>query len=227
MTYGTATRMKSFVLFLKGAYRREDLPFYQRLGRAGKTVAVDGGYSFFRKTASFPDLLIGDFDSLKPFPRDLPMKTKIVRFPVKKDKTDLHLAIDYCLEKGARAIDIVQPTVGEIDHFLANAHSAFYGLSRTGGSARRVRIISPTYEIRPVVDETVIFTDKIGDTISVLPLSDDVSLTVTGAEYCGRGIRLRMGETRGMRNRIMARRARFEISGKALVIRNFTRRYGL
>ncbi|MBU8933558.1 MAG: thiamine diphosphokinase [candidate division Zixibacteria bacterium] len=220
--------MKGFTLFLNGVYRQQDMSFYRQFCNSKCTVAVDGGYSFFRKASLFPDILIGDFDSLKRFPRDLPETTTVIRHPSRKDKTDLHLAIDYCVEIGARTIDIVQPSVGEIDHLLANTHCVSYGVFDSGSrKAPLIRIISPMHEIRPVVDGAVTFTDKVGDTVSVLALSEKVVLSITGTEYRGRGISLKLGETRGLRNRITSRRARFQVQGRALIVRLFSRRWDL
>ena len=220
--------MNCFILFLYGSYRRIDIPFYKQLCHSKSTIAIDGGYSFFRKAGFPPDILIGDFDSLKRFPRDLPKTTTVLNHPPRKDKTDLHLAMDFCFSKKARTIDVVQPSVGDIDHFLGNALLLAHNSFSSGNKRQpRIRIINPKYEINLVVNTTLTFRDCVGDTVSVLALSPEIILDITGAEYKAKSIHLAFGETRGLRNHITSHSATCRIGGKALVVRNFEQRYGL
>lgn len=218
--------MNDFILFIRGSYRKSDIPFYRALCHSKCTIAVDGGYDYFRKAGLFPDIMLGDFDSLKRFPRNLPTTTTVLKYPSRKNKTDLHLAVEYCLSEKARTIDIIQPNVGEIDHFLGNifllAHSNLISDSKIQNN---IRIINPKYEIKLVVDNTVTFLDCVGDIVSILPLSPKIVLDVTGAEYKVKNANLALGETRSLRNHITDHKATFHIHGKALIIRNFRRRY--
>jgi thiamine pyrophosphokinase len=213
--------MKNFVLYLPGPYRTEHIDFYRKMSKGKVRVAVDGGFSFFRRTHTFPDLLIGDFDSLRRKPSGLPARTKVISFPVAKDKTDLQLALEYCLNHRARSIDIVSPQVGEIDHFLGNI--MLMKLLSPKGLDRRidVRIISHQYEIRLLVDDRVGFAGGVGDIVSVLPMSPAIVLTCSGMAYAARNLRLKSGESRALRNEIKAKRASVTVKGEALVIRQF------
>jgi len=214
--------MNKAAVFVHGSYRRRDLDFYRPLLLRRTTIAVDGGYSFFRKVGEYPDILIGDFDSLGRLPKDLPERTQVIRHPHRKDKTDSHLAIDYCLHEKARQIDIVMPDCGDIDHALGNIMLlGLPALSSRCSSPLKVRIISGEFEIRLVVDGATTIIDGVGDTISVVPLSRRVVLTCTGTAYRADGIRLGFGDSRGLRNRITARRAVFRLEGSGLVIRLF------
>ena len=60
-------------------------------------IAADGGYETLKKLNIEPDVIIGDFDSLKS---DLPQNGNIIKHPVKKNDTDTLLAIKYGLENG-------------------------------------------------------------------------------------------------------------------------------
>ncbi len=213
--------MRNFVLYLPGSYRTEHIDFYRKLSKGKVRVAVDGGFSFFRRTQTFPDLLIGDFDSLKRKPSGLPARTKVISFPVVKDKTDLQLALEYCLNHGARSIDIASPQVGEIDHFLGNI--MLMKLLSPKGASRRidVRIVSHQHEIRLLVDGRVSFVNGVGDTVSVLPMSSTIELTCSGMAYAARALRIKSGESHALRNEITAKRALVAVKGEALVIRRY------
>ncbi len=213
--------MKDYVLFVHGKYRKDDLAFYKKLCRGKIKVAVDGGLSFFTKAEIVPDLIIGDMDSAT-FTPTLPSKTRLVSFPVRKDKTDSHLAIEYCIKQGAGKIDLVQPSVGEPDHFVGNILLPMAGKvvkwARSGGE---FRIVGRSYEARFVANGKAAFSDCKGDVVSVMPFSRTVTLTCSGTEYDVSGVRILRGDTRALRNRISARRAVFSIEGQALIWRMF------
>lgn len=214
--------MKRCVLFLHGRYQAKDLPFYKRLCRGRFTVAVDGGYRFFRLSRIIPDLLIGDFDSLKTVPRDLSPRTVVERFPAAKDKTDTHLALDYCLERRAPKIDIVQPSFGEPDQFMGNLMLLAVPLRGSGSDYwPEVRIVNAGYDAALISNRTHSMSGARGDIISVIPLSQKVKYSCRGVEYPVTNVLLRQGDTRALRNKITAKRARFDIKGQAFVVRQY------
>ena len=51
-------------------------------------IAADGGYDTLYNFGMKPDLLVGDLDSIDAVPRGV----EIIRHPIKKDETDMHLA---------------------------------------------------------------------------------------------------------------------------------------
>ena len=108
--------MKDAVIFTNGRYRAADYPFYRLLCKERFCVAADGGYKFFKNAKVGCDLVVGDFDSLKRVPEDI----ETLVFDKHKDKTDTQLALEYCLKNKFSRIDIVDPAIGEPDHFLGN-----------------------------------------------------------------------------------------------------------
>ncbi len=215
--------MKDYVLFVHGVYRKDDLVFYKKLCRGKTKVAVDGGLSFFKKAKIEPDLIIGDMDSATFTPTSSP-KTRLVSFPVRKDKTDSQLAIEYCIKQGAGKIDLVQPSVGEPDHFVGNILLPLSGkVIRWGKSGGEFRIVGKSYEARFVANGKVAFSNCKGDIVSVMPFSRTITLTCSGTEYNVSDAHVARGDTRALRNRISTRRAMFSIKGEALVWRIFSR----
>ena len=214
--------MKKVVAYLQGTYPKKDLPFYTSLTRGRTTIAVDGGYRFFKAAGLMPDFLIGDFDSVPRLPRDIAEQTTVMEFPPAKDMTDAHLAVDYCLREGATDIDIVMPGYGDIDHALGSVLLLGLGqLKSTESGGPKIRVINPAYEIRLVADASTTFRNCKGDRLSVLPLSASIRLSLTGTAYNVKNVKIRIGETRGLRNEITAARATVTISGRALVVHLF------
>jgi thiamine pyrophosphokinase len=91
-------------------------------------IAADAGYRWCVQEHLTPDLLLGDFDSL----REVPELPNIRRVPVMKDDTDMMLAIKYGLERGDTEFHIYGGMGGErTDHTVANLQSLLY-LTRRG-----------------------------------------------------------------------------------------------
>ena len=79
-------------------------------------IAADGGYRLAAEVFGAPDLLVGDFDSIDALPVGVP----IVRHPAEKDDTDLALAAEEAIARGATVLYIYAALGGRLDHTVAN-----------------------------------------------------------------------------------------------------------
>jgi len=107
-------------------------------------------------------VLVGDLDSVPaPLVEQLAAAgTDVRRHPVAKDRTDLALALDMAVQRGAEAVTVVGGHGGRIDHFLANilllASDEYAGVSvdaRMGGS--RVTVVRQRRELHGAPGELV------------------------------------------------------------------------
>ncbi len=214
--------MKQFILYLHGQYRAQDIDYYRSLCRGKKLVAVDGGYSFFRKAGLSPHILIGDFDSITRVPTNLPKKTAVIRHPSKKDKTDVELAVDHCIAAGAEQIELVQPSFGEPDQFVGNLMLlAHYAERCKNPGYVCLSIVNRNYVVFAIHGGRYWIKGKKGDTVSVVPLSDRVELGWTGTSYDVEKAIIERGESRALRNTLRGGRAGVRITGLALLIHQF------
>lgn len=67
-------------------------------------IAADSGYSTAKKLGIVPDIIVGDFDSLR---EPLPSGAQVIRVPAEKNVTDTMLACMTAVEHGAKDILIV------------------------------------------------------------------------------------------------------------------------
>jgi thiamine pyrophosphokinase len=211
--------MNRYVLFLNGRYRTADLPYYRKFLHSARTVAVDNGYAFFKKIGRYPHVLIGDFDSLRKVPNDLPASTEIHSFPREKDKSDAELALEFAVGRKANSIDIIQPTTGDVDHFIANL--MLLDLPALKKRARRkptVRIVGRRYQIWLVENESLALTGMPGETLSVIPLSQTIRMSCSGMHYPADNIRIRRGQALPLRNVFSRRKALVTVGGQAFVV---------
>lgn len=92
-------------------------------GPGDRIIAADGGWNTCRSLGLVPDLLIGDFDSLK----DVPEFDHIRRVPVEKDDTDMMLAIKEGLAEGETVFHLYGGMGGRrTDHTIANLQALLY-----------------------------------------------------------------------------------------------------
>jgi len=215
--------MSAFVLYLHGPYRKSDLPFYKSLAKGRTLMAVDGGLNFFIRSGERPNVIVGDFDSLRRDPVKLFPRAKVLRFPPDKDKTDTQLAVEYAVAQGADSIDIVQPFLGEADHFAGNLMLLAALVNRKSKRRIRFRVLNPAYEIVFLNCGTRIITGRRGETVSVVPLTATIRLTCSGTWYKARRLLVRRGETVGLRNQMIASRATVSVEGQAFVFHQFRR----
>jgi len=86
-------------------------------------IAADAGWYHCREAGLTPDLLLGDFDSMP----HVPEFEHICRVPVRKDDTDMMLAIKEGLARGQTQFHIYGGMGGErTDHTLANLQGLLY-----------------------------------------------------------------------------------------------------
>jgi thiamine pyrophosphokinase len=157
------------VVFLDGEYG--DPAWHRALAmRADIVLAADGGARFLAGIGVTPDAVVGDFDSLDPAiaARLEREGVAFVRHPVRKDVTDGELAVD---EAGA---------TGALDHTLG--HLAI--LRRQAGRGVVARLVAPglsaTVLIAPV---SVRLAAAAGARVSLVPLGDDATVSLTGLDY--------------------------------------------
>lgn len=186
--------------------------------KADLVICADGGSRVAIALDVRPDCVIGDMDSLD----EETMATlrgwgvEILVYPVRKDETDLELALLYAAEAGAASITILGATGGRPDQMLANV--MLLALPQLRGIS--TQILDEDNEIQLIRGEDTI-AGEAGDVVSLLPLGGDaVGVETEGLEYALAGSTLALGAARGISNVMTGPLARVKIaSGLLLVVR--------
>lgn len=79
-------------------------------------ICADGGFDIANECGIKPDLLIGDFDSIKVIPENL----NKITLPIEKDVTDSVAAYNEGVERGFKKFVMFGATGGRFEHTLAN-----------------------------------------------------------------------------------------------------------
>ena len=171
-------------------------------------LGADGGA---RHAAAFDvtlDAVIGDMDS---FPDLAPpgITPEFISYPAEKNETDLELALLYARQQGADRIVMVGVMGGRMDMTIANIML----LTHASLSSCRIEVWHGEQTGWVIRSPGGAITGHPGDTVSLIPLSGDVSsITAEGLKYSFEGEELAFGPARGISNRLEKPTARIRLS---------------
>ena len=174
-------------------------------------VCADSGYSFAKKAGLTPNLIIGDFDSLK---EELPQNTEVVKLNTHKDDTDTEHCVMECIRRGYKDFLLLGSIGGRTDHTFANiATLAFLSEYNYNGIAR-----NNGEEIRILKEGSYEMNNKKGLIFSVFPYGCE-SVNVKGAEYMLNNKTLTYNVSRGISNVFVDDEAEITINrGRAILL---------
>ena len=146
-------------------------------------IAADGGARHCQRLGVHPDIVIGDFDSLSLTELNAleSAGVQIVRYPTRKDFTDLELALQYALQLEALEILIFGALGLRWDQTLAN----LLLLASPELQCSQVRLFDGPQEIFLVCSQRPsVITGQPGDTVSLIPVGGDAQgVSTQGLEY--------------------------------------------
>jgi thiamine pyrophosphokinase len=173
-------------------------------------IAADGGARHCLEAGLHPAFVVGDLDSLE----DDQIKqleswgTSFVRYPVRKDQTDLELALELAIEKGADEIMLLGALGVRWDQTIANI------LLVSTRPSPRVHIVDGPQELFFLHNGgSIELSGQPGDVVSLIPLvGNALGITTADLEYPLKGEDLVFGSTRGVSNVLTAARAQVHLS---------------
>ena len=203
-----AMRMPICYLIGAGAFTVRDL--YPKSGDF--VIAADDGYSSLRTAGLSPDLLVGDFDSLREIPQDIPRKTYV---PQKND-TDLALALQEGAARGYRTFCFYGASGGREDHAFANLQ-LLGGASRQGFSCK---MVCPSCDVHAVTDGTLTLPNlKARVTVSVFCHGDCAEgVTLQGFQYPLQDAELTCNRPLGVSNEANGGKASVTVKSGTLLV---------
>lgn len=175
-------------------------------------IAADSGYSLVKRMNLSPDLLLGDFDSLK---EEKPRDCEIITAAAEKDDTDVMLAVKTALSRGYDDITIVGGIGGRLDHTFANFQTLAYILEK----GCKGRLLDTTGEVSLVGTGDYVYPKKENVYLSLFAYGGDAVITTTGTKYNLTDHRLTDSFPLGVSNEIISDKCRLTVKeGRILVI---------
>lgn len=141
-------------------------------------VCADGGYDLAAAEGIVPDVVIGDFDSMRKSPD---AGQNVIRVAAEKDDTDTMLCVRHALERGFDEIVIVGGLGGRFDHTIANLQTLCFACQQVA----KVRLIDAENELTVMTATERRFERPAGARyISLFSLSDSCTgVCITGVKY--------------------------------------------
>jgi len=203
-------------IFANGAISRLDkIPALLR--SCDLLIAADGGARHCRMANVFPHIVIGDFDSLTPAELDEYQAhgTRFIRYPSRKDFTDLELALEFACDQGADQIIILGGLGLRWDQTLAN----ILLLAQPSYGCARISLLDGSQEITLICEtHTLEISGQPGDTVSLIPIRGNAEgITTFGLEYPLSNETLQFGASRGVSNVMLGNRATIHLEHGLLI----------
>lgn len=181
-------------------------------------ICADGAARYLKELNVYPDLLVGDLDSITKDTLEWIEngKVKTKRFPPKKDMTDTELAVEFAFEKSPTEITIVGAIGTRMDHSLGNLMLLY----KIHNMNIKARIINEFNDIT-ITNNILNLKGKIGQTISIIPIGGNVKgVTLEGLEYPLIDHSIDMGSSLGISNKFKGERAVISVKeGTILVVK--------
>ncbi len=212
-----------WLIFLAGTYQFERRSWYHLQCReGGRILSVDGALQALQRLEIRPDLIVGDMDSVDP--GMLADYGHVEQVILRQDKnvTDGEAAVREAFTRGASSVVLIGGIDNrfETDQLLGNLFllSAARHLAGPGCDCS-IHMADPTQAIWLVENQTFMLEGNSGDLVSVIPLSDSLTLSYQGLSYPLQKFVTHFGDTRCLRNQLINTTAAIEVSGRALVVR--------
>lgn len=159
-------------------------------------IAADSGLDHALALGLDVHLRVGDFDSVSEAAMDRYAAAPEERWPADKDATDLEIAMDAAMQRGADRVLVVGGHGGRLDHLLGNAaliaspRYATIEVSWLAGTSR-VTVVRRRAEIR----------GRRGELVSLIPTGGDAGgVSTSGLRWDLEDAVLPFGTSRGVSN---------------------------
>lgn len=204
--------MTTFALVGASDFNADHFTAQRRASAFDAVIAVDGGFASLKVAGCAPDLALGDFDSLGYVPEGIPVKA----FPPEKDASDMELALEEAVARGADAVEVYGALGRRLDHTLANlqllASFAERGLTvRAVGDDSRITFLVGPGELR--------VEGRPGAVVSVFSLTDaSTGVVEEGLKYALDRVVLTNRTSWGLSNELTEAPARIAVERGTLAV---------
>ena len=177
-------------------------------------IAVDKGLEILDECKIEPNYIIGDFDSVNTRIVNRYNNANIIKLNPEKDFTDTHMAIKLALEIKSSYIVILGAIGTRIDHTIANIHVLKECMERK----IMCEIINENNKIMLINKSCYIDLDKKYKYVSLIPLTTNVTgVTLKGFKYLLKNATLTIGESVGVSNEQIEKKATIELKEGILI----------
>jgi len=197
-----------FVLFGNGEIPSHQIPLDQ-LKRAKSILCVDGGATNLTQLGFAPNIILGDLDSVESKSFDCPIVSL-----KNQHKTDLQKSLDWCIDNSITELSLIGFSGKDDDHWMA----ALWTLVTYYDKINLTFYSNHSMVLCMKGDQ--IFESVPKQTISIIPTSENIKLSVAGLKYPINDAEL-LPPSFGTRNEAIGHSFNIIASDMVWVFRNF------
>ena len=168
---------------------------------------TDGAFDFIKTKNIQPDIVTGDFDSINS---NLD-QVEFIETP-NQEFTDFDKALSLLYSKGYKTIDVYGADGKEQDHFLGNISTALQWKNKLN-----IKFIDD-YGRYFFLDKTVLLSDVLNKTISLIPFPSANGIVTEGLLYPINNETLIFGRRIGTRNKAVKKDVKISFTRGALLV---------
>ncbi len=199
------------LILLKGNTVSKDLLFKQ-ISQVDLVICADGAAKVFMEFGYFPDVILGDLDSIGKRELDFFSERSTIVKIEDQNSTDGEKAIQYCHDQGISDIVIMGALGKRLDHELYNI-----GLLRYNPSLNIILI----YDFGRVMllRDRLILREKLNTTISLMPVFGPVKgVRSTGLAYPLTSVDMELGVLASISNETVENQVEITIESGLLLV---------
>lgn len=179
-------------------------------------ISADSGARHCEGLGVIPDILVGDFDSVRgeDFDRLVSAGSEVIRFPAEKDMTDSEIAIEFALEKGCSCIILLGASGSRLDHSVSNLML----LKKLTDLDVEGILADEKNEIRLIMSQINLIREE-GVFVTLLPVAGKAcGVTTSGLYYPLEDAVLEIGSSWGVSNRFSEEYANISVKNGYLMV---------
>lgn len=195
------------ILFLNGEIPNNipDLSNYKKI------FCTDGAYLYLKKLNINPDIISGDFDSIRIEELEISPNTKIISTP-DQEFTDFEKALQIIIENNFNTVDVFGASGKQQDHFLGNLNVAYKFKDNL-----KIKFYD-NYSTYYFLENNNHIQDVLDKTISLYPFPEAKGITTTGLLYPLKNESLSILNRIGTRNKAVENIININFKSGSLII---------
>lgn len=175
-------------------------------------ICADGGANNAHKLGIIPDVIVGDFDSVKPEVLDLfKSKSTIVKI-VRQDDTDVEKCLKFCIRNKINEVILTGATGDRLDHSFCNL-----GIVLKYFHKIKIKIIHQK-SVLSAHSGTVKLNTVKGETVSLYGINDKTKITSAGLKFPLKKTALPFGKRESTSNVATGKEVNLKITGGNIFI---------
>ncbi len=179
-------------------------------------IAADGGANTTFRMGIVPNLIIGDFDSIREDVREFYSDKTILKNVKRQSDTDIEKAIKYAIGEKFSSAMLVGASGDRLDHSFCNIGN----LLKYKEKINLYLIHEKTFV--SVINSSCCFPAQIGETISLYGIDEKTLITTSGLKFSLENEPLPFGVRGGTSNKAVSDEVCININkGKVIVMREF------